>query len=836
MNILLVKSSLKYFITHPFQTFLSILGIALGIAVSTGIDTANQSTLKAFKYSMNAVTGNAAAHIINTGSDIDSSYYFKLRNLNFRNISPVIEEPVKVKKNTFILFGTDPFASSSIQSRFSGIEFIKGKNIASLISDKNGVIISQKTSENMNLDPGDSFFIEDSGKKHKVKVYGVIKAKSGRINYDHIILADISTAQEILGKDTISRIDIFDKKDEKKLKKIISENHIIISSESRSNTTEQMISSFQINLSALSLLAIIVGFYLIYNTMSFSVVRRHRTLGIYKCLGVYKKEIFLIILFESLLLGIPGTIAGLLLGFSISKGLVLLVSKSLNDLYFAMSVNSVTPDFMVFSKGLALGLAASAAAGLKPAIEAMQLPAAFSMKRSSQEERIKSKISVYSFLGIVMLFITIIMISIDTKSIIWGYSSFIPLIAGFTLLSPLAVVFCVKIFSFINFSSSLIHKMGLKSVTESLSRTVSAITALALAVSATIGVGLTIASFRTTVFDWLDKRLGADVYISAPSLISLKNDNPLKPYLLDEIKKIQEIDKINYYREKDVYLNDKKILATGFSLHEDDRSRFDFTEKTSKNIWKDFLEGKGVIITEPFAVKNDLKPGMHLKFDLNNKENKYKILGIYTDYSSDQGRVSFSYDEFSRLFKINDISGISLFLKNNSDFETIKNKIINASKGEQLIINSNSALKKNSMKLFDQTFAIAGILQAISIIVAFTGIVAALMSIMLEKEKEIGVLRAIGFYSTEIKIKVYIQTFYMGLISAIMAIPLGHIFSWILINIINKRAFGWSIDFSISYTIILQSLLVAVLGALAAGIYPASKMSKIIPAHALREE
>lgn len=194
------------------------------------------------------------------------------------------------------------------------------------------------------------------------------------------------------------------------------------------------------------------------------------------------------------------------------------------------------------------------------------------------------------------------------------------------------------------------------------------------------------------------------------------------------------------------------------------------------------------------------------------------------------------FDEFSKLFNINTLSGISLFLEKNSDFQKIKTKITNISKGEELIINSNYSLKKNSMEIFDKTFAVADILQIISIIVAFTGIVSALMSIMLEKEKETGILRAIGFHSSEIRQKIYIQTFFMGLIAAFLALPLGHVFSWLLINVINKRAFGWSIDFSFSIKIIIVSCLISVGGAVAAGIYPGFKMSKTLPSAALREE
>lgn len=835
MNILLIKSSIRYFVSHPLQTFLSILGIAIGISVSNGIDIVNKSTLNGFKYSMNAVTGSAVSHIVSNSSFLDSSFYFNLRKKGFTNILPVVELPVQAKNFTFILYGTDPFASNNFEKRFSGINFKTNTNISSLISEKGSVIISKKTSELLKVKNGESFFLDTFPEKTKVKVIGIIENNAKASSYDHIIITDISSAQEISkNNNKISRIDIFDKKDEAKIKNHLKDNHLIIKSKSKSKTTEQMVESFQINLTAVSLLALVVGSYLIYNTMSFSVVRRKKTIGIYKAVGVSSRQIFSIIILESVLLGFFGTILGILMGFFLAKGLILIVSSTLNDLYFAITVNSVETDIYSVFKGLLLGMGASVFAGIKPSFDALKLSAAFSMKRSFEEQTIRKKIAAYSFAGVLILVFAGLIASINTKNIILGYFTFVPLIAGFTLLSPLAVIYLVKFFSFSK--SWLIYKMGLKSITENISRTITPITALAVAVAATIGIGITVKSFRNTVSEWLDQRLKADVFISAPGLVSLKNDNPIEPYLLEKLKQVEGIRKISFYREKEIFSDNKKIIVTGYGLDREDLSGFKFKSKVSKNIIDDFLKGKGIFITEPFALRHNLDSGGNLNFPYKNKTKSYKILGVYTDYSTDQGRVSIVFDEFSKLFNINTLSGISLFLEKNSDFQKIKTKITNISKGEELIINSNYSLKKNSMEIFDKTFAVADILQIISIIVAFTGIVSALMSIMLEKEKETGILRAIGFHSSEIRQKIYIQTFFMGLIAAFLALPLGHVFSWLLINVINKRAFGWSIDFSFSIKIIIVSCLISVGGAVAAGIYPGFKMSKTLPSAALREE
>ena len=434
---------------HPVQTFLSIFGIAIGIAVSSGIDLANKSALNAFKYSMKTITGDAVGHIVSPNMKIEAGRYFKLRSLGFRKISPVIEASVKAGNRTYILFGTDPFSFSGLSKRFSDIDYLKGKDISSLISEPGSVIISEAAAESLKLNPGDNFLLDTGKKTKKVKLYGIIKKTPNTLSYDHIIITDISTAQEITENyDFISRIDIFDKETFGKAGGFAGKDLSIIKSSSRSETTEQMVEAFQINLSALSLLALVVGLYLVYNTMTFSVVRRQTTTGIYRAVGVYKREIFFVIILEALFLGLPGTIAGLLFGFLLGKGLIFLVSRTLNDLYFAMTVNSVSLSYTIIIKGFLLGTVASAAAGIKPAFEAVNLPVAFSLKRSFQESSLRKKLPLFALAGIIMLIITILIILIDTKNIIIGYASFVPLITGFTLLAPFMIIGIVKSFIF----------------------------------------------------------------------------------------------------------------------------------------------------------------------------------------------------------------------------------------------------------------------------------------------------------------------------------------------------------------------------------------------------
>lgn len=841
----LTKSSLRYLFKHPWQFGLSILGIAMGVAIVVSIDIANYSSSKAFNLSLDAVAGKATHQIIGNSDGIPDSFYRSLRiDMGFRNIAPVIESYVSIPdsgRKVFKLLGVDIFAERPFRDYLSNTGSSIDGTFKDLFTKHNSIILSEENLKKLNRSIGDSLKVLINGKEKYLYISGFIKEdENNRSALENLFITDIASAQELTEKkDRIDYIDVIIKneKEEKLLTGLLQDGFILQKSGLRSNTAEQMLDAFNINLTSLSLLALIVGLFLIYNTMTFSVIQRKVLIGTLRSVGVTSGEIYGLILKEALIIGIIGTIAGFAAAYFISKFLLIIISQTINDLYYVVSVREIYISPAIIIKGIALGVIATLLSALKPAKDASSVHPRSAMIRSEQESSLIKKIPGMTIAGIIFFTAGAVILLIPSKNIWLSYFGILPVIIGFALFTPLIIILVEKIFSPIYKKLfGITGKMSSRSILQNISRTYIAIAALALAVAATVGVGTMVSSFRTTVIDWLETRLNADVFISAPSLISRRNDAVLNEDILDKIRAIDEVKDLNFYREVELFQEGKRyhLLASGLSKRS--YSGFEFKEGDPAEAWKGFEAGD-IFVSEPFAYKNDLTVGDMLSLKTDKGMREFRVAGVYYDYASDQGLITIQYKHFKEFWNVEGYSGISVFVKDENSIGIVKDKIQSLDTGgQQLVVRTYKYLRDSSVEIFDRTFLIAKVLQLLSIIVAFIGILSSLMSLQLERRRELGILRANGLLPSQLFLMVNLQTLLMGFTAGLIALPLGNILAAILIYIINKRSFGWTMQFEILPGILAEAMILSITAALLAGLYPGYKMSKTSPSNALREE
>lgn len=842
------KSSLRYLLKHPWQFGLSVLGIAMGVAIVVSIDIANFSSSTAFNLSLNAVAGKATHQITGTSEGIPDSLYSYLRiTKGFRNIAPVIETYLSIQntndsaKRIFKLLGIDPFAERPFRDYLSQTEVSVEGGLKEFLTVPNSVILSKESLIKLNKRTGDSMRVLINGMEKTVFINGIIKEDDqNKSALENLIITDISSAQILTERS--SRLDYIDliiknESEEKLIKSLLPEGFQLQKSGSRSETAEQMLEAFNINLTSLSLLALIVGLFLIYNTMTFSVVQRKVLIATFRSIGVTSGEVSKMILLEAMITGIIGTLAGFAAAYFISKYLLIYISQTINDLYFVVSVREIYISPAIILKGLSLGIFATIISAIKPSREASEVHPRSAMIRSEQESSLIKKVPGMSIAGIIFVITGAVILFFPSKNIWLSYFGILPVIIGFALLTPVIIILTEKIFSPVYKKLfGITGKIASGSIIQNISRTYIAIAALALAVAATVGVGTMISSFRSTVVEWLEARLNADIFISAPSLISRRNDAVLPEEILTKIRSLDEVKDVNFYREIEISQDDKRyhLIASGISKRS--YSGFKFKEGDPEEAWKKFEEGE-LFLSEPFAYKNDLAAGSVLRLKTDKGMHDFKVAGIYYDYASDQGLITIQYGHFKEFWNAKGLSGISAFVKEGKSIDSLKDKIQSLeTNGQQLVVRTFRFLLDSSIEIFDRTFLIAKVMQILSVIVAFIGILSSLMSLQLERKRELGILRANGLLPSQLFKIVNLQTILMGFTAGIIALPLGNILAAILVYIINKRSFGWTMQFEILPGIMIEAMILSLGAAVLAGLYPGYKMSKTTPANALREE
>jgi putative ABC transport system permease protein len=383
--------------------------------------------------------------------------------------------------------------------------------------------------------------------------------------------------------------------------------------------------------------------------------------------------------------------------------------------------------------------------------------------------------------------------------------------------------------------------MAARDVVASLSRTSVAVAALMIAVAVTIGVGLMVGSFRTTVIRWLDTTLRADIYIAAVDTNSNRSTTALPPALIERLTSAPGVARVRRYRTVEVQSSVGATLVVALDVAVPDRQIFQFLDGKEADIWAGWERGE-VLISEPYAFRHAARVGDTLQLQTAMGQQSFRVAGIFYDYGTDRGVVMLDLSRYQALWNDTQIASLGLYATSGQDTDQLVQQLRTLAgtfaEGSTPLLNirSNKALREGSLAIFDRTFAITGVLQLLATLVAFVGILSALMALQLERARELAVLRANGLTPAQLWGVVLSQTGLMGFTAGLIALPVGTLMAAILVFVINKRSFGWTLLFQLDPGLFAQALLVSVGAALLAGLYPAWKMGRTSPALALREE
>ena len=850
MSRLLWRSSRGYLRQHVWQVGLALLGVALGVAVVVAIDVANESARRAFVLATQSIVGRATHQIVGGPNGVSEEVYRRLRLTGkVRALAPVVESDVAAPDYPgwiFHVLGVDAFAEAPFRPYLSSAGASPDNDFPAFLTQPATGLIAAATARQLGLAIGDRLRIRVGTRHQFITLVGLLAPnKSGASAVENLLITDIATAQEILGLDgQLSRVDVRVPEGEAGQKLLATIHQLlpagveILSSRGRSQAIQQMIRAFQLNLTALSLLALIVGAFLIYNTMIFSVVQRRGLLGLLRIQGVTRREIFLLVLGEAALIGGVGTVGGLGLGMLLSQGLVQLVTRTITDLYFVLTVRELALTPVVLGKGLALGLGASLLAALRPAWEATTTPARVTLQRSSLETLARQTAPRTMLLGLLALAVGLGGLWISGTNLWLSFGSLFGVLLGCVLMTPLTTVGCIRLFQpALSAWGGTLGRLCGRSVVATLSRTGVAIAALMVAVSVTVGVGIMVQSFRQTVVRWLESSLHADVYIAPPSLIARRSDATLDPALMQRLTSAPDIARVNTYRGLQVESRLGLTQLVAIDLAERSYDAFTFIAGEPHALWPAFQNEAAVIISEPYAYRHELRLNETLQLRTDRGEHSFRVVGIFTDYGSDQGLVMMSRHTYDQWWQDTKISSLGVYAEPNSDVDRLVESLRRLAGAEhEVLIRSNRTLRAASLEVFDRTFTITTVLHLLTTVVAFVGVLSALMALQLERAHELGVLRATGCTPGQVWGLMTSQTGLMGLIAGLLAVPVGVGLALILVLVINRRSFGWTLQIEIAPEILVQAIGMAVVAALLAGLYPALRMARTSPALALRNE
>ena len=848
-------SGWRVVLRHPLQACLAALGVALGVAAVVGMDIANQSAKRAFAASAEAVAGRATHRIVGGPRGLPEDVYRRLRvELGMRDSAPVVEGYARLADGRLLrMLGVDPFAEGPFRAHIgAGVGASAsgaGWDWRALVSEPGAALVSGETASALGVGVGDVVDANIGGYGRAVGVVGVIEARDGfaRAALRDMLVVDISTAQELAGLAAyVSHIDLAlaagDAGDEwaARIRGILPGDAAVVPASEQVDAVRELTGSFDDDLFMLSLLALIVGGFMVYNAMTFSALRRRSALGTLRALGVTRGQAFTLVMGEALAVGVVGAAVGAAAGVLLGWGLTGVVERTVSDLFYAASGSDLAVPVWSLVKGGLLGVGATLAAAAIPAFEASGAPASSGLSRSSLEARVRGGALAAAGAGGLLCAVGVGLMFAPMDGLAGAFAGLTALIAGYAMLTPLALMgFSRAVAPAMGALFGMTGRLAARGLSAALSRTAVAVAALSVAASIIIAIDTMVGSFRATLVDWLEVSLGSDVYITSRTALSPRLDAGLSPLVAARVRGVAGVGEVKTIRSVVVGTDGGDVRLTALGTGFDDFNmprRYKAGDPAA--IWDEWLLGDVVVVSEPYAYRSGAGVGDYVRFRTARGERDFRIAGVYYDYgSAGRGAALMSRAGYDRFWDDERYTSIGVDAAAGVSAGELAADLRRAiGDAQEVEVRLNGELRAAALEVFERSFAITSATRALAMAVACVGVFSALTAIQLERGREFGTLRALGFTGRRVWGLVTAQTGLLGLAAGVLALPLGLMEAAALIFVVNRRSFGWTMRMELDAMVLGQAVALAVVAALLAGAYPALRARRAALADALREE
>jgi putative ABC transport system permease protein len=695
------------------------------------------------------------------------------------------------------------------------------------------------------------------GIRRTMTVRGILEASGPATAFNGaIVVCDIATAQKAFGMaGRLSRVDLLVPDDAiaRRIAHVLPPSTRLERPSRRNERVENMLRAFRVNLFALAGVALLVGMFLVYNTVLISILRRRRDVGILKTLGAAPRQIFAAFLYEGLLFGAIGSVFGIALGNVLAEGILSLIGRTVNALYVTSRPEAIvlTPEVIVL--GIAVGVVLSLLSAIAPSIEAARIRPASMIRGLSvapailpASGRFARKVAgkVAGKIAGATLFFVLAALAARIPSIrgiaVGGYISVLFVVGGFSLLAPVIVrgIAAIAAPPFRRLFG-IVGQLAARSLNASLRRTAIATAALALATGMMVAVALMVGSFRVTVNTWIDQTVRSDLWLRPAKGLTNADVALFPPAILDDLRKLDFVAAADPVHGRDIIYRDAYVtIGSG-----DTRVAAAFgnipmvTPRQSKPALYEMIRVHGVFVSESFSLKFAKSVGDALTLPTTHGPRSYTICGIYRDYSNDRGVVVMNRPDYIAAYDDDRINTVILYLKPNVDRDAARRQLeaLFGPKYGAFTV-TNAAIRREVMNIFDQTFLITYALLGVAIVVAVLGIINTLSALILERTRELALLRVAGMSLRELGTMLLLESALLGIAATLTGVVMGYTLSWVLINVINKQSFGWTIEFHTPAALIAASLAITFAASVLAGLVPARLAGRIDLASAIKSE
>ena len=837
---------------HRLRTLLTFLGITLGVGVIVAIAVVNRSLTSSFQSTIEQIAGKAVLQVSNGESGIIESLFPLIRDTpGVQDAAAAVEGflPLRgAEKERLYVYGVDLLTDTAIRDhQFAGAKSDFDQAL-DFIAQPDSIAITESFSRRLNLPLGTRIALTTSRGKRDYTVRALLKEEGmARVFGGNLALLDLPVAQRALGKE--GKLDIVDltvaegEKIDTVRQRLVQRLQGAAEVErprKRGEQIELLLTSFRVGLFFVSLIALFVGFFLIYNTVSVSVIQRKREIGTLRCLGMKRGELLRLIITEALILALIGSLLGSIFGWLLAQLALLAVGETVGNLFSLVDLAPGVFTWRELGLSLASGVAVALLAALHPAVEAIRISPLESARQTAWNPSFQGKNSWATRLGVLCLGVSPLIIflplprSEPVQQFSVGIVGMLVFLVGLAFLCPLIVNTGVKWFwpwaLRLPASSWVEARLASDSLRRNPLRSGITVATVVISLAAIFTIAAFVNSVRGSLLAWVDQMVTADLIVSSGARTAGPRNVPLKEDTLTGLKAVPGVKIVDLYRLIRSTYEGKPIVIESFSARDSASVRtLPMASGDETRALRELGEGKGVILSESFQSR--FGKGANDSIDLATPSGRiaFKVLGVYVDYSSDIGSVLIDRALYKKYWRDELVDAFDLWLEAGADQQAVIQDIKQRYGEEyQLFISTHGELRNTVVNIMEQSFVVNYAVEIVAVVVAIFSVINTLLASILDRTREIGVLRAIGATRAQVRRMVVLEAGWMGVLGGIVGLFAGTIMSYHHVVYNTKVLTGWTFQFYYPYDVAVLSVVASVILCVIAG-YAPSKQAAATP-------
>ncbi len=851
---LLREVSLRHLRHSPLRSGLVIFGIALGVCMLCAVMATNNSLIAAFEDMVDRVAGKADLTVAGSDAGIPSALTGEIADLEgVAHAAAMLEVTTRStdgEGGALLVLGVD-FLGDTFFLPFAQ----EGRSVVedplSFVNDPTAILISKKLADTRGLKQGDALSLVTSEGDKTFYVRGLLEDEGPAASFGgQVVVMFIDAAQVSFSRGyAVDRIDV-----------VVEEGFLVEQVQERiaalvkgkarverpKGRTQRLVASlwaFQNGLNMSGLVALWVGMFLIYNAVSISVAQRRREVGILRALGVTKRRMVLLFCLEALMMAAAGVVIGLFLAQELAEIALRNVEGTVNRFMLPIRPPPPTVTGEVAWLGTFAGLFTTVLASYLPARRTNQVDPAEAL-RASRSSALMGSVPVTK-LGVIGAFLALGSYVPATRGgEANGYLAAMLLLVGLALVVPIAVhglrALTVR---GVEAALGVPGRIALDNVARSLGRSAVTVVALMLAVAMSMSIGAYAASFEKSVVQWADDAFPADAVVTKGSPLIDRQHVPFSSSVIDKLRGTEGVRGINPLRVVFINVGERRSQLAAMD------TQIYFEEAKKKQRGRQIIDGPNVIpsdalvtdqrivISENMAKLHDLRAGSNLTLNTPKGAQAFEVVAVVIDYSSDQGWLMMDRKWYGAYWDDEQIDGVDLFFADGADGEAVVTRVQKAlGATKDLFVTLHDALREELAAVAKSVFAYAKAPELITLLVAIMGVIGTMLAAVIDRIREIGMLRAIGATRRQVTKSLVAEAAFLGLAAAICGIAAGVPQGYIFLKVIGTSTSGWNLTYGFPFETALRMTLFVVSAAAIAGFLPGRRAAQMDVKEALAYE